>query len=251
MILIDPAVGSKEYLPLFPKGRAAIGKQQHADFIFIGNTSPQGKGLIGVELKKLSTGDFFTSFTSNRLTGFQLPRMAETFQKSYLLIEGNYKCDKGSGDLLIYRKYGWIRQQLKNTCWRYDGFMNALESLSQFGGIQVRFTKSPYETMRWLLGLEGYWSKAFESHSAFQGVYTGAERTLTGHRANFGRKTLTMLPGVKWGLSGKIYNHFCKNGRCRDIMQALLNFDRKEWLKIPGLGKKRVDDIETYIKKNI
>src|SRR4051812_2144692 len=85
MIYIDPRAGSSALKAQLP--RALVGENSNipSDVEFVGY-GPDGPMLIGIEYKSVS--DCLTSMTDGRLTGTQLPRMRESYDRRYLLIEG-------------------------------------------------------------------------------------------------------------------------------------------------------------------
>jgi len=246
MIYIDPATGSKELFPLFPCGRAVL-TNLNADFGFFGN-GESGKILIGIERKSIITGDFFNSFTSGRLIGQQLPKMKDTFQVVYLLIEGRYR--NIDGTLEVYIKRRWQRIPLKNSFWRYDQFLGILESLRNFTGIRLLFSENEFDSVNQILSMEKFWSKPFNDHQAYKAIYTG-QKGLANFTTPFGMQLLCLFPGIKFKTAKLIYDKFCPNGKAENLLAELLNFKEFRWRSIKGIGAQKVSKIKEFIKKEV
>src|ERR1700682_2606947 len=118
MIVVDYRTGSKDLLPFFSaySVRAEAGTIEFGDppkpagdIMFVGN-GPRGDVVVGIERKRITTGDMITSMRDERRAGAQLQVMMQAYDYSWLLVEG--AIDSGpTGELMKLGGSGWIPVQ--------------------------------------------------------------------------------------------------------------------------------------------
>jgi ERCC4-type nuclease len=132
------------------------------DFV-VGGDGPGGVWMsIGVELKHLS--DILGCLRNGRLAGSQLPTMRNTYDRSYLLVEADYRRGE-RGAIEICRRGVWDTP----TWARYmgfDSFQEALLTLTFHGGVVLKETSSEVETARWLINLDRWVASGWDSHKS-------------------------------------------------------------------------------------
>src|ERR1017187_1543587 len=106
MILVDAAVGSKELQPLI-QGLGVHCEKLHLEYgdaCFDGN-GPNGPITIGIERKALH--DLLQCIDDGRYAGHQRPGMARLYNKSILVVEGQWKPHDTSGILMEAHNGSW------------------------------------------------------------------------------------------------------------------------------------------------
>lgn len=151
--------------------------QFDADAEWLGN-GPDGPMPIGVEYKSAITGDIFTSMTDGRLTGTQLPRMRQTYQRIYLLIEGAMRVTKDGIIEIPLHPWGtgargaqmlWQPARGRGgEGWTAREYWNRLSSIEEFFGCRVVHTHNIYESTAWLVARYLYWQKPYWDHASYK-----------------------------------------------------------------------------------
>ncbi len=240
-IALDYRTGSKELAPLFLGYgiQADLKKLEFGDLAFEGN-GPKGRCAIVLERKRIE--DLIQSMTSKRLTGHQLPGMAEMYDYCYLLVEGiwrpgpNGEMQIGHGGLEGDHNFGgrWLpcRSSLP-----YRAVDNYLATLELHAGVIYRRTMSPQETVATVVDLYRWWNeKQWEDHSSHLGVYAPGEVQQGGRRLNLAHREASWLEKMAMQLPGLdtkaqvVAEHF----RSPRVM-ANANLD--DWVAIKGIGK--------------
>ena len=126
---IDSSAGSKDLIE--PLKRAGVPVEaatlQFGDVEIIGR-GPEGRPVtVGVELKRLS--DAFQCLRDGRFAA-QLRGMRETYEVSWLLLEGRFQKDK-RGHLQVFSKNRWQKAHGAVT---YQEFAAWLQTMMMRGG---------------------------------------------------------------------------------------------------------------------
>jgi ERCC4-type nuclease len=243
MISIDHRTGSKELAPLFLDFgiQAKTTTLEYGDFAFEGH-GPHGRCAIVLERKVIS--DLVQSIQSRRLSGHQLPGMAEAYDYCYLLVEGVWRpgnageLQMGQGSMTADGTWGgsWIgthgRQQLL-----YRSIDNYLATLELHAGVIYRRTLSPAETVHVIVDLYRWWNeKLWHEHSSHLGVYAPAVVKPGKGRLNLVRREPSLCE--KWAMqlphidkrAQLVAEHF-------HTARAMANATEEEWVEIKGIGK--------------
>ena len=259
-IYLDSRVGSRELAPLFrPYGiQPKLRELEFGDIAFEGN-GPAGRCAICIERKVIA--DLVACIEDRRLSGHQLPGMAEQYDYVYLVVEGLWRpgpeggLQMGKAQFNGERTLGgyWFssRQRLL-----YRAVNNYLTTLELRAGVVYRRTLSPEETVAMTVDLWRWWQeKAWDEHSSHLAVYAPA-RTAEGRgRLQLMRREVPLaerwalqMEGVGQKLAGEVARHF-------GSAQALANATEKDWQQIDGVGKvtarKAVRDIHAKVQGSI
>jgi len=236
MIVIDNRIGSKELLPHFPQSIAKLGSLEYADACFLGN-GPEGPVMVGVERKAL--GDLLSSMQTGRLAGHQLLGLINSYHTVYLIVEGIWRTDPRSGLLEVRRGQGWTPFGFGKRQWMTKEMDNFLNTLEVIGGVVVRTTPSMRETASLITNTYHWWSKEWEDHKSHLAIHKGRVRqdSVLLTKPSLVRRMSAEISGIGWGRSKNVDSHFSS---VREMVLA----DGREWLEIPGIGKKLVKSIQ-------
>lgn len=236
---IDDRVGSVELAPLFLQWgiQAQVKRLDFGDLAFEGN-GPNGRSAICVERKRIE--DLIQSMESKRLTGHQLPGMAEQYDYCYLIVEGIWR-PGAQGELQVGR--GGFEADRFGGRWvtyprlLYRSVDNYLATLELHAGVIYRRTLSPQETVAVVVDLYRWWrEKLWHEHSSHLGVYAPAIPRPGKGRLNLARRTISyaekfalQIPGLD-AKAQAAAEHF-GSGR------AMANAGIEDWIQIKGVGK--------------
>lgn len=224
MIRIDDRVGAVELLPLFPEGTCQVERMEFGDLAWEGR-GPEGMPWqIGVERKVI--GDLINCITTNRFTDHQLPGMLNTYNFTYLVVEGLTKYE--SPLVEQYHYGGWKPIEYGKRQFYTNEVLGFLNTVSIMTGMRVLRTTSDKETVAHMLALHRWWTvKDFDSHrshlAAGSKVAPLVKWSLLRHWA-------ADLPGIGDRKSGEVAKHFESP---RDMANAPVD----RWLEIDGIGK--------------
>lgn len=168
-LLIDKAVGSKDFEgPLRKLGLPVESTHlDSGDFAFMGRGEGGAPLFIGIEFKKI--GELAQSLNTERLTGHQLLEMTPTYDRRYLLVEGDYHSN-AAGDTVVFRGKG-APSRLPGAP-PFVVLEQRLHNLAVRGGMHVRHTTSRSNTLRVLLAWYRYWTdKDLDEHKSHLAVY--------------------------------------------------------------------------------
>ena len=237
MITIDSRVGSKELLPLFPAGRAALGTLAFGDLAFWGN-GPQNPVQIGFERKTVP--DMLASIHSNRFAGHQLPGLCNTYYVTYLVIEGAFKAAIHDGVLHYWHNGEWRVTPGKPQMYRE--FINTLNTYRLQAGIQIERTESMRETVAFVNACYHWWEKAWEAHTSLSVIHYQGPRYGSAVPVSIMRKIAACLPGVGWELSDRVIKQFA-------TIEDMVTADAKQWTAVSGIGKVTAERIIKLFKE--
>jgi ERCC4-type nuclease len=164
-ILVDPRVGSGEFAPILEKlgVRAELAMLEAADFSISGRAADGSTACVGIERKTIA--DFLTSCLSGRLSGEQLPKLAENYDVVYLLLEG--RCARGSDGELLIEHHGRIQTVPWGfKVWTYDELLGRILTLSQRAGLQFLRTESATESANAVVATYWWWIKGEGAHTS-------------------------------------------------------------------------------------
>ena len=230
---IDSRAGSKDLIaPLRQLGVPVEVATLPAGDVEIMGVGPEGRPVpIGIEYKHLP--DVLACMRDGRYAE-QLRKMRESYEVSWLLIEGRFRMTRGG-----------VIEVAHGTRWRDDGkyrlqeFQSWLNTMCIRGGALLWRCESQSETVSWIRSQYLWWTaREYEEHRAhldyhrpesLGGVTPFLPPTLV-------QKTSAVLPGIGGTLSRSVDAHFAS---VREMVLA----DEEEWSKIPKVGKKKAKTI--------
>lgn len=256
-IALDYRTGSKELEPLFRDYgiQVEVKKLEFGDLAFEGN-GPQGRCAVVFERKVVS--DLIASIQSRRLSGHQMPGMADAYDYCYLIVEGAYRpgpsgemqVGQGSfqGDVTFGGRWtgGFGRRPLL-----YRAIDNYLATLELQAGVIFRRTLSPVETVAVVVDLYHWWNdKLWNEHSSHLGVYAPAVVKAGKSRLNLARRKVSLAE--KWAMQldgidtkGQLVAEYFGSAR------AMANADPLEWAGINGIGKQTARQVVEAIRASV
>jgi len=231
VIRLDYRTGSWELARLFePFGiRPQRSKLDYGDADFVGH-GPNGECAVVVERKTIH--DLVASMQSKRLSGHQLPGMAEQYDYCYLIVEGIWR--PGEDGELEINNGTWSRNHGRGIHYRaVDAYLTTLGLLA---GVVYRRTASPRESVWQIVDLYRWWTdKEWAKHKAHDTVYApadgqqGRRMSLVPRRVSLVEKVALQLPG----LDQRAREVAKKFGSVREMVLAT----EKDWLIKGAVGK--------------
>lgn len=206
-----------------------------------------GPGLIGCERKKVA--DCLTSERSGRLQE-QLGKMADAFDISLLIVEGEYRPDiTGFLEDVVWRKVSrkceivkHARINLRNreqrskgrSDYRYASELHKfLMSTALIGRVTILRSLNELDTAQQIANAYAWFSKPWDKHSSLQAVKFQADSVF--RKASTLRMMAAQLPHIGWGKAKEVDQHF---GTVERMVAASLD----DWLEIPGIGSRIASD---------
>lgn len=238
MITLDNRVGSRELLKHFPKGNAQLGHLEYGDASFVGNGAEGVPYTIGVERKKIP--DLLNCITSGRLSGHQLIGMLNTYNVSYLVVEGEHRPNPFSGLLEVQKRGRWVPMDLGSRRFMARDMWAFLSTLEIVTGIHTWHTCTEKETAQWIGALHYWWTnKEYEEHRGHLQAHTQNQVELVKH--TLVRRVAATLKGVGWGRAKTIDGVF---GSVAEMVDASI----ETWGSIEGIGEKLSVSIWTELR---
>ena len=230
-ILIDDRAGSKELIrhsPLNKEGELC--RLESGDALIVGN-GPDGKLLIGVEVKSIT--DLISSMSTGRLQATQIPAMLEEFDISWLLHYGRYRPSSVTGGLQVLGKNNaWRNYSIGSRPVPYGYVESMLLTLSALG-IKIKRVSTEAEAARWIGVLSRWWQKDWKEHKGMRAFDKSRDLGLLPHM-NQGEalraKVAAQLPGIGFERALLVAKHFHS---VSDMVQASV----AEWENVEGIGK--------------
>lgn len=246
-VRISSAVGSRDLVDHPALVGADLAHLEHADIEFPGfvHYTPEGRqnGQIGIEIK--SHSDFATSCEDQRLLAFdgQAARMLTHYDRAYLVVYGPFTF-RSLGDLRIgghtYR--GFNRAKFDNIC---RSMMNA--------GLMLHFCKTKNDAAVWIRGtVEWHQAKHHSTFSGSQSRRKWSEKSIPPQfafvlndpdRLRF-VNLVSQLSRISPYQAVKALFHF-------ESVDSLLVASERDWMEIPGIGKKTASRVVQFLKKNL
>jgi ERCC4-type nuclease len=245
MILVDPRIGSAEVQPLLEAQRlkTTIQHLEFGDFAFSGN-GPEGPIMIGIERKRVR--DLLSSLRTGRFAGHQLPGLLKIYDWCYLFVEAILRANPESGVLEEGGHHSWVPVRLGESGFTYRDLENHLTTLECRAGacFRVRRTSSIESTASSVGNLWHYWNdKEWDEHRSHLSLNLTSEYGWI-VKPGLLRRVAAQLTSIGWEKSGAISHRF---GSVREMANA----EEKDWLEIPGVGKKLSRRIVAALKGEI
>ncbi len=228
MLFVDPRLGSYELVkPLRAAGLDVDDSVQlDCDIYFTGRGEGSTPITIGVEHKKI--GDLINSLNTERLQGLQMPRMLSTYDRNWLVIEGEWQHDR-EGRVTTWKKRG-MRGVVRGAPPAIE-LEKRLLTLETRGGFRVRHCLSRRDTVRFITALYRFWTdRALDEHKSHLALHApDLDRRLLAPFSTK-REIAARLPSIGYERSGEVDRYF------RSI-KKMINAPAEEWLKIASIGK--------------
>jgi len=231
MIYVDDRVGSKELLPLFPKGTAELTHLEYADAMFTGHYD-DGDIVIGIERKRI--GDFINSMCSGRFSGRQLIGMMNSYHYIYLVIEGIFRANPQTGILEVYKRGGWEPHHAGKRTFMARDIWTFMNTLSVVCNVRCYHCPTDTDTVHYIRALHHWWMKEYADHRGHLQPHTGTVVELSKH--TLVRRVAAQIDGVGWKKAKAIDQVFSS-------VVELASADEGELAQVEGVGKKLAVDI--------
>lgn len=202
-LLVDTRAGSKELID--PLHRLKLPVQEafleFGDLAFVGRGPGGEDKFIGIEYKKLP--DLVSSIRSGRLQGHQMPGMRDTFDMSYLLIEGELQYDDQGVLLKRVGRSSWARMPGQM---RVGELLKRVNVLHLCGGLIPIWAHNKKLAVTMLEMLYRTWTDCnLDEHSSHLEIYHPPTLVPV---SQF-RRTVSTLPGVGFEWSRAAEVRFC------------------------------------------
>jgi len=243
MILVDPAVGSKELLPLIIRiGYAAQIAQPalaYGDFAFDGNGP---KGPISVAIERKSLHDMLHCIDDSRYAGFQKGGMDDLFNLNFLIVEGQWKPHEPDGYLMEGRGNTFWPCRYRSQTSPYSKLFNYLISVSLSRVIVIQ-TRDMYQTAYNICCMYDYFQKPWGSHTSMFETQVLPLADIGG-KPSLVRRWAAQIDGIGVKLS-RDAEHIFKSAR------ELANGDEMDWARIKGISVQTAQRIvkEIWVKR--
>lgn len=169
MIYIDSRIGSGELDGMFEQGlKTQVVKLSFGDLYFIGKGPEDIPILIGFERKKIK--DLVNCMITNRLSGYQLPGLMNSYAVTYLIVEGPWRRNTYTGTLEVPNGKEWVELRLGKRTFQVRDVIKYLNTLlinCNFRSIKLIYlpTFNDKETVSVVTDLYKWWTcKDFEEH---------------------------------------------------------------------------------------
>lgn len=240
-MIIDYRTGSGDLVQYIPKTIATLGTLQFGDASILGQ-GPQGRPVpVGAEIKKLS--DVLQCIQDGRFAGHQLPGLLNSYEVVYLVVEGIWRSDPNSGILETWKNKGWTPAVIGREKFMADSLMAWEITMESRAGVRIRHTSSRRETAQFLVTLDRWWQKEWDSHKshlAFDRT-PGPLEPIHLVKPSVLRRVAKELPGLGWQKTLAVAGKFKTIGE-------MVNADVSEWQKIEGIGRVMAERIVRVIK---
>jgi ERCC4-type nuclease len=234
VILVDGRAGSKELVkPLLALGLPVEETTlDYGDLCFSGRGEKGTPLMIGIEHKKLP--DLLQSLTSGRLAGHQMLGMLDTYDRGWLIIEGDWHNDS-SGKVTMWKGRG-KRASVKGAPPAVE-LEKRILCLETRGGFRVRICPTRKDTLRFLTALYRFWTDVdLDQHRSHLALHSpDLDRQLL-VPISLKRQLAAQLPGIGYTRSQAVDRHF------KSIWE-MVNAPAEAWREIEGIGPKLAGQI--------
>lgn len=218
---------------------------------------------VGVEVKSLS--DLLHCITDGRFAGHQLPGLVAAYDQPWLLVEGSWRAQRGTG-LLQYlsRQYQWRPAAVGSRNFMYRDLASWLFTIRTKTGVLVDTVPDWDHASVWIATLYSWWTRTkrvgkeevtgWEGHTSHRAISQASneqfwqrvkqeEQELTGKatrnrltdhasllRPTVCRMVAAQLPGVGYARSQEVAKRF-------PTVAGLVAASEKEISEVEGIGK--------------
>ena len=248
-LTVDPRIGSGELLPdLQALGLTAeLAHLDFGDIQCIGRGPEERPVLIGVERKTI--GDLLRCISDKRFVGHQLPGLLASYEIIYLLVEGVITAGRKKELLILKDRGRWDFEAPSwgERTWKYASVMGWLMTLENRAGVRVIWSPDRRSTALWLAELETWWQQPWESHRSHLGMHhktlVGSDNPLEDFEVTRKMKVAAaMMNGIGFEKAKAASDHF-------PSVESMLLAKEKDWLAVPGWGKKLARDFVNAVKE--
>lgn len=234
--LIDPLVAAG--IPVDEESINLKTELRFGDIAFAGRGECGVSLGIGIEHKKLP--DLINSLATDRLAGHQLTGMLKTYDRGYLIIEGDWIVDD-NGRVLIPSKFKRMAQPLKG-CPPASVLESRIWTLEHRGGLRVRWTRNQKETIRYVSALYRNWTdRDLDEHRSHLAIHAPDLDRALHIPVSLKRRIAAVLPHIGYKLSESVDTFF-------PSIWQMMDASENDWLQIDGIGKKTASDIVNAIR---
>lgn len=228
-MIVDPREGSRWVSAAMRPFRIATVERQMpcGDVAFMGE-GPEGPIRVGVELKTLN--DFLACLVDKRLAAGQMPRMLESYARSWIVVEGIYRPDKDTGciqEMAVGRgKAIWRTHRSRITYAELDSYITAIEFETP---IRVKRTGTRIETAWALADLYRVCRKPWGTHRLLK-VFHEDVRWGGMVPPSWEHEIASRFKGIGWEKAKDVVKRF-------KTFEEMAHGTEQEWAEIPGIGK--------------
>lgn len=202
---------------------------EFGDVVFAGvgpHTSPY---TVAIEIKTIH--DLIKSFESGRLMGRQIPEMTKYCERSYLIIEGEYRQNRNGELTLPYNRGGKTGfEKKKGKPMRLDQIEGFLATAEEFFGVRVRKCNQIADTALMVKTLYLWWSKEWSKHRSHLAFEPPMVRPVSFTEPTNAMKAAGLINGLGWERAEKAAKRF-------KTVEEMVKADEKEWTGVNGVGK--------------
>jgi len=231
MILVDDRTGSKHLVAPLEKLQlpATLARLQFGDVAFAG-LGPGGDSVkCGIEIKSIR--EMVDDLTNPRFSGHQLPGLLNTYDYSWLLVEGAARANPYNGRLEVPRARNWVTVKLGSGYIPYSVLWAHLHTLSIKTGLPIIRTYLRTETYAQIKTLYRWWEKGWEAHMSHDRTYKRPVRYVADMGpASLVRRMAAELPGIGQVRSAVVDAAF-------PSVFHMVSAPVEEWAAIEGIGK--------------
>lgn len=228
MILVDTRAGSSELVAPLAKAGLPVEEAvlEYGDIAFLGRGEGGADVMVGIEHKKVP--DLVGSLNSDRLVGHQLGGMLDTYDRPYLLIEGDWDHDD-AGHVTLFRGLKGRRSIVKGAPLAVE-LEKRVITLETRGGLRVRWTPSQRATVRYLTALYRFWTdRDLDMHRSHLAIHSPDLDRALKIPISLKRQIAAQLPGIGFERSRAVDQHF------RSVWE-MVNAGEEEWRRVEGIG---------------
>ncbi len=230
MITIDDRTGSGEFFGSFPHGMVELGHLQFGDFMWVGNGPEGAPWMVGIERKTI--GDLVGCITTGRFSGHQLIGLMNTYNVVYVVVEGLYRPNPGTGVLETFKKGRWSALLHGRRPFLYSAVANFLNTITNLCGVVVVRTATENETVHAVLALYHWWTdKKWCDHGSHLMMYTPPRKHTTWAKPPLVAKIAAQIDGIGWEYAHAIAQAYGTVGEfvnaTADELQPLLGNEPK------------------------
>jgi ERCC4-type nuclease len=228
MLFVDDRAGSSDLInPLRTAGLPVESlRLDSGDIYFTGRG--EGGAPVNIGLEHKSVSDLINSLNTERLQGFQMVRMLDTYDRNWLVIEGEWQHDE-AGKVTTWKKPQG-RRVIPGAPLAVE-LEKRLLTLEIRGGMRVRHCATRKDTIRFITGLYRWWTDcdldAHKSHLALHAPDLDRQLRIP---ISLKREIAARLPGIGYERSGEVDRYFCS-------IREMINAPEDVWVKIAGIGK--------------
>lgn len=227
MILVDDQAGSKDLHPYIKKLTPDVIMTRmdppYGDVAWTGN-GPNNRAItVGVEYKTID--DLLTCIGDGRFVAHQLPGLLETYDRTYLVVEGRLRPDRNTGILQKLRGERWCDIAKGGRYFTYADLEHWYNSIEEQAQVRVVKTYDEWETARWVVARHSWYQKEWEAHAALKQFHVPPPPGALFIKPSFLRRVAKEFPEIGWDRSQPVAAYF---GNVFRMVTAAA----EEWAKI-------------------